>query len=218
MAVERWTPQRRRELTRSTLIAAATQVFGRRGFEGASLEEIADTAGFTRGAIYKNFGSKEELFLAVCDHDFTCTLESFSARLEHAGGGLPDIAGLAALWHETVVADTNKLALNMEFRLYAMRNPDVAARFAEHQHTTRAALAQFIADQAQQAGLRVTIAPLTLAGILDAASWGLVESIAVDPDDAHLLESFLELIMSTVCAEDCSAMSSPPTDRAHTDG
>ena len=51
MPVERWTPERRRELTRTALIEAAAQVFARRGFYGASLDEIAETAGFTRGAI-----------------------------------------------------------------------------------------------------------------------------------------------------------------------
>src|SRR2546430_17321371 len=62
---ERWTQERRREHTRNLLLDAAKQVFAQRGFEGASLEEIAEAAGYTRGAIYKHFGSKEELFLAV---------------------------------------------------------------------------------------------------------------------------------------------------------
>ena len=65
---EKWTRERRRELTRTALIDSAMEVFGRRGFEGASLDEIAENAGFTRGAIYKNFASKEELFFAVMDH------------------------------------------------------------------------------------------------------------------------------------------------------
>ncbi|MFP5380534.1 MAG: TetR family transcriptional regulator, partial [Vicinamibacteria bacterium] len=65
--VEKLTPERRRQQTRDVLIEAATEVFARRGFEGAALEEIAETAGFTRGAIYKNFAGKEDLFFAVTD-------------------------------------------------------------------------------------------------------------------------------------------------------
>src|SRR4051812_4970750 len=63
VAAERWTQERRRQHTRDLLLDAAEQVFAKRGFEGASLEEIAETAGYTRGAIYKHFGGKEELFL-----------------------------------------------------------------------------------------------------------------------------------------------------------
>ena len=50
---ERWTQERRRQHTRELLLDAAEEVFARRGFEGASLEEIAEAAGYTRGAIYK---------------------------------------------------------------------------------------------------------------------------------------------------------------------
>ena len=55
---ERWTQERRRQHTRDLLLDAAEEVFAKKGFEGASLEEIADTAGYTRGAIYKHFGGK----------------------------------------------------------------------------------------------------------------------------------------------------------------
>ena len=197
MPVERWTPERRRELTRSALLAAAAEVFSRRGFEGASLEEIAEAAGFTRGAIYKNFGSKEELFFAVSDRDYTAKLHSFSERLDQ-GAELLDPPDLAALWRDTVAGDAD-LALNMEVRLYAMRNPEVRARFAEHQRAMRQALAEFIVDRAAAAGLTLTIPVLTLAGLLDASSWGIVESTAIDDADAHLLESFFALIVDAAC-------------------
>src|SRR4051795_10735510 len=100
MPVERWTPERRRELTRTTLIAAAAEVFGRRGFEGASLEEIAETAGFTRGAIYKTFGNKEELFFAVSDQDFATKVQAFSDRVAENGSALAAPAELAAMWRD----------------------------------------------------------------------------------------------------------------------
>src|SRR6476661_4533332 len=152
MPVERWTPARRRELTRSTLIAAAAEVFARKGFEGASLEEIADTAGFTRGAIYKTFGNKAELFFAVSDQDFATKLQAFADKIAQSGDELAEPAALAAMWRESIVGNQADLALNMEVRLYAMRNPDVTARFAEHQRATRRALTQFIVDTAERMG------------------------------------------------------------------
>jgi AcrR family transcriptional regulator len=199
MPVERWTPERRRELTRTTLIAAAAEVFARRGFEGASLEEIAETAGFTRGAIYKTFGSKEELFFAVSDDDFAARLQSFADKIGESAE-LAEPGELAAMWRQSVVGDRADLALNMEVRLYAMRNPEVTARFAEHQRTTRRALAQFIVDTAARMGLTPTVPAMTLAGVLEAASWGISESAAVDPDDEGLLDALFEIFVRASCA------------------
>jgi AcrR family transcriptional regulator len=216
VTVERWTPERRRELTRGALIAAAAQVFARRGFDGASLEEIADAAGYTRGAIYKNFGSKEELFLAVSERDFAMRLQSFSERLDLRPDEALDSGALTGMWRETITGDAENLALNMEVRLYALRNPDFAARFAEHQRASRRALADFIVDQAEKAGFTVDIDPMTLAGMLDAASWGLAESIAIDPDDENLLAAFFELIVTSACSEPAapSAKRAAPTTSA----
>src|SRR5438132_7088046 len=97
--VEKWTPQRRRELTRHALLDAASQVFAQRGFEGASLEEIAETAGYTRGAIYKNFDGKEDLFLAVLDRRIAAQLDAFSAAFEREGAvAAMDPAKMADAW------------------------------------------------------------------------------------------------------------------------
>src|SRR6516225_6093976 len=54
-------------MTREHLLQAAAVVFARDGFHGASLDDVAATAGFTKGAVYSNFKSKEDLFLAVLD-------------------------------------------------------------------------------------------------------------------------------------------------------
>src|SRR5919108_4703104 len=67
------TPRRRlnrhekRAITRTRLLEAARKVFGRRGYYGASLDEIAADAGFSKGALYYNFGGKEGLFLALLE-------------------------------------------------------------------------------------------------------------------------------------------------------
>ncbi|NUR95181.1 MAG: helix-turn-helix transcriptional regulator, partial [Kribbellaceae bacterium] len=58
-------PKRRRSNTRARLLEGALEVFAERGFHGASVEDICERAGFTRGAFYSNFGSKDELVLAL---------------------------------------------------------------------------------------------------------------------------------------------------------
>jgi AcrR family transcriptional regulator len=197
--VERWTPERRRALTRDTLIVAAAAVFARRGFEGASLEEIAETAGFTRGAIYKNFDGKEDLFFAVGDRDFADRLRGLSDRLQHQQDFGP--SDFATMWRETVLGSTDDLALHMEVRLYALRNPAVKARFAEHQRATRRALAAFITERSDAVGFDLLIPVSTFAGLLDAATWGIAESCAIDDADTALLDEFFALIVPAACTE-----------------
>src|SRR5207245_4689071 len=68
--VEPSPPVRRRTITHQHLLEASAMVFARDGFQGSSLDEIAATAGFTKGAVYSNFKSKDDLFLAVLDERF----------------------------------------------------------------------------------------------------------------------------------------------------
>jgi AcrR family transcriptional regulator len=67
MATTRISRSERKARTREELLVAARKVFMRRGFHGASLEEIADEAGYTKGAVYSNFVDKDALFLAVLE-------------------------------------------------------------------------------------------------------------------------------------------------------
>jgi len=140
--------------------------------------------GLHPGAIYKNFGSKEELFFAVSDRDSTAKLHSFSERLDQ-GAELLNPPDLAALWRDTMAGDAD-LAQHGGAPLRHAQ-PKGRARFAEHQRAMRQALAQFIVDRTAATGLTLTIPAMTLAGLLDA--------------DAHLLESFFALIVNAACDE-----------------
>jgi AcrR family transcriptional regulator len=57
----------RKAQTRERLLQAAARVYARRGFSGATLDEVAAEAGFTKGAVYSHFGSKENLLLALME-------------------------------------------------------------------------------------------------------------------------------------------------------
>src|SRR3954447_1017216 len=103
--VDKLTPERRRELTRTTLIDAAADVFAKRGFHAASLEEIAETAGFTRGAIYKNFENKEELFFAVIERRIDAQLTRFREVLREDSAAAADPQKLASIWQGALAFD-----------------------------------------------------------------------------------------------------------------
>ena len=187
--VEKLTPERRRQQTKDALIDAAAEVFERRGFEGASLEEIAETAGFTRGAIYKNFGGKEELFLAVSERFNERIIEAFR---EVAPSGPDarewDISTMARMWRAASINPT----LGMEFELYVLRNPEARKASAANHRKNAEMVAAFIDEVASQSGFTLRFPSLTLARVILAAADGLAYSELIDGED--LYEPFLELL------------------------
>ena len=82
--VERWTRERRLEHTRSLLLDAAEDVFAEKGFTAATLDDIAHAAGYTKGAIYKHFATKEDLFLAVSDRYWRRYFDNFAEVMSSA--------------------------------------------------------------------------------------------------------------------------------------
>jgi len=79
MPLERLTPERRRAMTRDHLLAAAAEVFAQRGYHSATIDEVAEAAGFTKGAVYSNFSSKEDLFLALAQRRQEQLISAFEA-------------------------------------------------------------------------------------------------------------------------------------------
>jgi len=89
MTFEPLTPERRRQQTREYLLQAAARVFAERGFHGASLDEVAAAAGFTKGAVYSNFKNKEDLFLALLEANQQREMDALYATL-NASDVLPE--------------------------------------------------------------------------------------------------------------------------------
>jgi AcrR family transcriptional regulator len=196
MSAERWTPERRRQLTRDALVAAARDVFANRGFHAASLEEISEAAGFTRGAIYSNFENKEELFFAVLDRHVETQLAGFQDFFEEAGG--PSAVAdedIVRVWRRlTGGADPEWTALNLEFRLYALRNPEVRERFVARSHEYRDAIVSFLTGILDDFDHKLLIPVADLAAIVDWGFGGIVELTIIDPTQEHLFTSFLDVV------------------------
>lgn len=193
MPVEKLTMERRRQQTRDVLIAAATEVFAERGFEGASLEEIAERAGFTRGAIYKNFAGKEDLFFAVTDRFNEQVIEAFRAIAPTSADTKEwDISRLAGMWRASVTEFDDLFAIGMEFQLYVLRNPAARKRAAAHRRKNRALVAAFIEEVAERSGMTLRLPSPTLASVILAAADGLTYAARVDGED--LFAAFLEVL------------------------
>ncbi len=119
--VARLTRAESRERTRTQLLAAAEEVFAARGFHGASLDEVAEAAGFSKGAVYSNFGSKDELFVAVLRKRMSEQAEFLTGLVSRASGdpvaALPDLEWMDLQWCQ----------LLFEFWLYADRTAQEVA-------------------------------------------------------------------------------------------
>ena len=223
MPIERLTPERRRELTRTALIEAAADVFTRRGFHAASLEEIADAAGFTRGAIYSNFGGKEEMLIAVLDHLTERQLAQFRQAVGRADDGTADERAAAAgeLWSH-MQQEQRLPALSLEMRAYAIRNPDFRRRLALAERRQQEQITAFIEQIAAAENRPLPFAARDLAEILRAFSDGLSQLAAVDEERAGYYESlavrFFSLIDRAIPEETPApaqeaALSRPPEKR-----
>jgi AcrR family transcriptional regulator len=196
MAAEKWTVERRRELTREALLASAREVFAHRGFHAASLEEIAEAAGFTRGAVYSNFENKEELFFAVLDRHVVTQLAAFDALFEDSGGpSAVSDEDIVRVWrHLTSGSDPEWVALSLEFRLYVLRNPDVRDRFLARYMTYKDQIESYLSEILKHLDRELLIPVGDLAAIVDWGAGGIMELGLVDPGQSHVLASFLEVL------------------------
>src|SRR6202522_1299944 len=199
VTVEKWTPERRMERTRAALIASARHVFATRGFEGASLDEIADAAGYTRGAIYRHFANKEDLFFAVSDATNTEVLDVFAEELDlEADSTLDDNRLAAATWMKALAGNNEIWGLNLEFSLYQYRNPAVQERSADQRRENRATVVSFMEHYWAEQGITSKIPVETIAAILLNASDGFVQAARVDADTEDLFATFLDLFIPAV--------------------
>ena len=117
------------EVTRTRLIQAAEKIFARDGFEAARLEEIAIEAGYTRGAFYANFKSKEDLFLALLEREISSRIDAVERRINQFREPEARLRAFREFFL-TVSQDRRWSLLSLEFKLFAVRHPEVKTRLA----------------------------------------------------------------------------------------
>jgi AcrR family transcriptional regulator len=181
MRMARLTRAERRARTRASLLEAARRVFARYGFHGATLDRIADEAGFTKGAVYSNFTSKEELFLALLDAQVVGEAGDVGASptADEPGtvsAGFPD----AALPSDPDAVQWGLLTL--EFFLYAVRDPQLRADLAARYERLRGQIAAVPPGSWGAVGAGQAFAPREIATVVLALSTGLGVQAALDRD------------------------------------
>ncbi len=171
-------------MTRRHLLDAAAIVFARDGFHGATLDAVAAAAGFTKGAVYSNWRSKDDLFLALLQDRMDRQLAVVSEVLESAGTERGDVATRVARLLESGVFfwDEGWSALYLEFVVYARRNPEAQAKLADAARRSRAFVAELI-DHTRVADDRpARYATRELAEMSLALFEGLALARLIEPD------------------------------------
>lgn len=195
---ERWTRERRLEHTRSVLLDAAEEVFAEKGFAPATLDDIARTAGYTKGAIYKHFTTKEDLFLAVSDRYWRRYFDNFAEVMSSAKQvGPREIDEIARRWRLlSQDRGAEHAALGHEFMLYLLRNPDARERVAAKRSEVVDALTKFITEGIDQLGGTLLIPPKTFAQVLIATSDAVV--LGSELDDVDLYRPIVDMYVSAI--------------------
>lgn len=182
MATARPTRDERRAETRERVLRAAEQVFGERGYHAASVDEVAEVAGFSTGALYSNFEGKEDLFLEVLERQ----IDRQSVEIADSIADVPTIEDRtrmgAAQWVAYVEREPRTIMLFMEFWAYAVRNPDVRARFALRYARVREAMTAMIERSARELDVELKLPAEELAVVLDALADGFALQQLADPD------------------------------------
>ena len=182
VAIDPLTPERRRERTRQHLIDAGVVVFGQRGYHGASLDEVAAMAGFTKGAVYSNFKSKEDLFVAVLEQQVQAQLAQVEALLaDRPRPADVDYAVMRELL--TPHSEVNWTVLYLEFVLYALRNPTAQAKVAAYRRRTRDAVERMVQQTWATQDFEPELSARAVATIALAVFGGIDLDRLVDPDD-----------------------------------
>ena len=144
MAVRTPIREEHRALTRTRVLEAAARVFARRGFHGASVQDIAREAGATTGAIYSNFAGKEDLYLAVFEEHVATQIRDYTDTFARGRDLDERSRGGADHWMARLREDPDFFPLYMEFWAHAMRDPKLRPRFAAHFASFRETFAQLI--------------------------------------------------------------------------
>jgi AcrR family transcriptional regulator len=139
--------------TRSALLSSAAKLICRKGISDASVEDIATDAGYTKGAFYANFKSKEELFLVMLDEKYAAELERLESGLRGDGVPSEEVRAAAEDFIRFAWSDPQWPRLYFEFTTYAARNRDFRGELVTRDRKIREQMAEVYRRWAMELGV-----------------------------------------------------------------
>lgn len=196
--VEPWTRERRLERTRALLLDAAEEVFAEKGFIPATLDDIARAAGYSKGAIYKYFATKEELFLATTDRYWRRYFDKFAEVMSSSDHiGARELEDIGDRWRQlSRDRGAEHAALGLEFNLYLLRNPEARERVAAKRSEVVDQLTKYIVEGIESLGATLLIPASTFAHIIIATTDAV--ELGSHLDDVDLYQPIVEMYVSAV--------------------
>ncbi len=165
---------------REALVGAAADVFLRRGFQAATLREIAAAVEMTTGAVYSNFDGKADLFLAVLEEKLDPRLATMyeAARTAPVNGVGPRVGEEFAAY---LKERRRWLILLIEFWAEAARDPKLRPKFAKRHAGLRAAVGEVVAERAARLDYELPLPADHMATLLIALTNGMAVELLADP-------------------------------------
>jgi AcrR family transcriptional regulator len=165
------------------LLGAAAKVFARHGYAGASVDKIASEAGFSKGAVYWNFASKEDLFLALLEQRID---EQVDAMIRFVGAAPPAVATAPEVnrrFMALLERDREMVLLAHEFWSVSVRNPELRERYVERYADLRRDVAESLVRRHRELGAPPFTMPAEdVATGLIALAYGLSIGRLADPE------------------------------------
>ncbi len=196
-----------RDQTRQRLLDAAQAIFLSKGFVAASVEDIAEAAGYTRGAFYSNFGSKSELFLQLLKRDHDTVMADMQAIFDQYESRAEMEAGVLK-YYSQLYRDNKCFLLWVEAKLHAARDAQFRVGFNAFLRELRLATTEYIVQFSARVGTPLPLPAEQLALGLMALSDGMQFAYAFDPEAVtpELTEAVLAGFFRRV------VLDAPPTD------
>ena len=171
----------RKAQTREQILAAALEVFLRDGFHGATLDDIADEAGYTKGAVYSNFSGKDDLFLALLDAHTSQRLAAYREAAARARTVQSALRANARIMAETAKQNPLWAPLLVEFWVHASREPELRAAAAEHHERVLDAVGEVLEEISRRFGVEWAGEPREIVRGASAFSRGMALERVLDP-------------------------------------
>lgn len=174
--------------TRTRLIETARQLFVERGYGGTSIRDIADGAGYSQGAFYSNFASKEDVLLELLKGHMEAEGAQLSQVMESDGRSPEQIFAELESWASTLNRDASWSMLSIELQLHANRSPTFAAKYQAVWDAHRARLGGVIGKLFATLGRTPPAEPEELAAAFMALAHGLaLQGMGNRPDPSGRL-------------------------------